>query len=100
MPGTITPIGVGTAALYPKQATAGAPLDPLVDPGDTNPPIVFEPPPVLTGGALEVWILATGGRYGGGCGVGLSPAGNPYVYAATFYRGARGGVLTPALRSH
>src|SRR5918911_741814 len=60
MPGLINPIGVGTAALYPKQATAGAPLDPLVSPGDTNPPILFEPPPALTAGDLETWIIAHG----------------------------------------
>src|SRR5438045_7743473 len=67
MPGTINPIGVGTAPLYPKQATAGAPLDPLILPGDTNPPILFEPPPGLTAGDLEVWIIATGGTHWGGC---------------------------------
>src|SRR3954467_1968310 len=100
MPGLITPIGVGTAALYPKQATAGAPLDPLVDPGDSNPPIVFEPPPVLTGGALEVWIIATGGPDWGGCQVWLSTDGNTYAYAGTIYRGGRQGVLTAVLPSH
>ena len=99
MPGLITPIGVGTAALYPKQATAGAPLDPLVDPGDSNPPIVFEPPPVLTGGALEVWIIATGGPDWGGCQVWLSTDGNTYAYAGTIYRGGRQGVLTATLPS-
>src|SRR5438067_8163764 len=100
MPGLITPIGVGTAALYPKQASAGAPLDPLVDPGDSNPPIVFEPPPVLTGGALEVWIIATGGPDWGGCQVWLSTDGNTYAYAGTIYRGGRQGALTSALPSH
>src|SRR5438067_9979758 len=72
MPGTINPIGVGTAPVYPKQATAGAPLDPLVLPGDTNPPILFEPPPGLTAGDLEVWIIATGGIEWGGCQVWIS----------------------------
>src|SRR5438067_2668944 len=100
MPGLITPIGVGTAALYPKQASAGAPLDPLVDPGDSNPPIVFEPPPVLTGGALEVWIIATGGPDWGGCQVWLSTDGNTYAYAGTIYKGGRQGVLTATLPSH
>jgi hypothetical protein len=100
MPGLISPIGVGTAALYPKQATAGAALDPLVDPGDTNPPIVFEPPPVLTGGDLEVWIIATGGPDWGGCQVWLSTDGNTYAYAGTIYRGGRQGLLTATLPSH
>src|SRR5712671_866355 len=100
MPGTIIPIGVGTAALYPKQATAGMPLDPLINPGDSSPPIVFEPSPVLTGGALEVWIIATGGAEWGGCQVWLSTDGNTYAYAGTIYKGGRQGVLTAALPSH
>lgn len=100
MPGVITPIGVGTAALHPKQATAGPPLDPLVLPGDSNPQIVFEPPPALTGGALEVWIIATGGAHWGGCQVWLSTDGNTYAFAGTIYRGGRQGVLTSALPSH
>ena len=100
MPGLINPIGVGTAALYPKQATAGAPLDPLVSPGDTNPPILFEPPPALTAGDLETWIIATGGIAWGGCQVWISLDGSTYAYAGTIYRGGRQGVLTATLPSH
>jgi hypothetical protein len=97
MPGTIRPIGVGTARPYPKQATAGAALDPFVPPGDTNAPIIFEPPPGLTGGANEVWILATGGSNWGGCQIWVSSDGNTYAFAGTAYRGGRQGVLTAAL---
>jgi hypothetical protein len=61
MPGTITPIGVGTATAYPKQTTAGPAANMLVDPGDTNAPIIFEPPSGLSGGDLEVWVIASGG---------------------------------------
>jgi len=100
MPGTITPIGVGTAALYPKQVTAGPPLNPLADPGATNPPILFEPPPALSGGDLEVWIIASGGPNWGGCQVWVSTDGNTYAYAGTIYRGGRQGVLTATLPSH
>ena len=100
MPGTITPIGVGTAALHPKQASAGVPLDPLVTPGNTNPPIVFEPPPVLTSGDTEVWIIATGGAEWGGCQVWVSTDGNTYAIAGTIYRGGRQGLLTATLPSH
>jgi hypothetical protein len=100
MPGTITPIGVGTAALHPKQTTAGPPLDPLALPGDSNPPILFEPPPALSGGDLEVWIIASGGPNWGGCQVWVSTDGNTYAYAGTIYRGGRQGVLTAALPSH
>ena len=97
MTGTITPIGVGTAVLHDKQASAGAPLDPFVDPGDTNAPIVFEPSPILTGGALDVWIIASGGADWGGCQVWISTDGNTYGLAGTIYRGARQGTLTAGL---
>lgn len=100
MSGTITPIGVGTAALHAKQASAGTPLDPFADPGDTNAPILFEPPPGLTGGAYEVWLLATGGAEWGGCQVWVSSDGNTYAFAGTIYQGGRQGVLIAALPPH
>src|SRR6266542_6492826 len=100
MPGTISPIGVGTALPYPKETGAGPPLDPLADPGDTNPPVLFEPPPGLTRSATEVWIIATGGINWGGCQVWLSLDGTTYAYAGTIYRGGRQGVLTASLPSH
>src|SRR5437660_191614 len=76
MTGTITPIGIGTATLYPRLATAGTGLDTLVDPGDTNPPIVFEPPSALSAGDLEVWLITSGGANWGGCQVWISSATN------------------------
>src|SRR5215471_11141374 len=100
MPGVITPIGVGTARAYPRQTSAGPTLDFLVDPGDTNPPIIFEPPPALTGGATEVWLIATGGVHWGGAQVWISSDGNSYALAGTIYRGGRQGALTAGLPSH
>jgi hypothetical protein len=100
MPGTITPIGVGTALPYPKETGAGPPLDPLVDPSDTNPPVLFEPPPGLTSGDTEVWIIATGGAHWGGCQIWVSLDGTTYAYAGTIYRGGRQGILTTSLPSH
>ncbi len=97
MPGTITPIGVGTAVAHAKQATAGAPLDPFVDPGNTNAPIIFEPTAGLTGGAVEVWIIASGGADWGGCQAWVSTDGNTYALAGTIYKGGRQGVLTATL---
>jgi hypothetical protein len=97
MTGTITPIGAGTAILHTKQATAGAPLNPFVDPSATNAPIVFEPPGALTGGMLEVWVIASGGADWGGCQVWISTDGSTYGLAGTIYPGARQGVLTAGL---
>jgi hypothetical protein len=100
MPGTITPIGVGTAPLYPRLSTAGGGIDTLADPGDSNPPIIFEPPAALSGGDLEVWIIASGGADWGGCQVWVSSDNATYALAGTIYRGGRQGVLTAALPSH
>src|SRR5579862_5256794 len=101
MPGTITPIGVGTATLYPKLTTAGSGLDMLVAPGNTNAPIIFEPPAGLSGGDLEVWLIASGGTNWGGCQVWVSSDGNTYALAPdTIYRGGRQGTLTATLPSH
>lgn len=97
MTGTITPIGIGTAVPHAKQTTAGAPLDPFVDPGDTNAPIVFEPTSALTGGSIEVWIIASGGVDWGGCQLWISTDGSAYGLAGTIYRGGRQGVLTAGL---
>lgn len=100
MTGTITPIGIGTAALYQRLATAGGGIDTLVDPGNTNPPIIFEPPPALSGGAFEVWVIASGGADWGGCQVWVSSDNATYALAGTIYRGARQGVLTASLPSN
>lgn len=100
MTGTITPIGVLTAQLYTRLTSAGAPIvDQLASPGNTNPPIVFEPPAALSGGQPEVWIIATGGAQWGGCQAWISTDGNTYALAGTLYAGARQGVLTAALPS-
>lgn len=97
MTGLIAPIGVGTAVVHDKQATAGAPLDPFADPGNTNTPIIFEPSAALTGGSVEVWIIASGGADWGGCQVWVSTDGNSFGLAGTIYKGARQGVLTATL---
>src|SRR5712692_7101927 len=100
MTGTINPIGVGTASLYPRLTSAGSGVDMLVAPGDSNAPIIFEPPAALSGGDLEVWLIASGGAEWGGCQIWLSTDGNTYAMAGTLYRGARQGVLSASLPSH
>jgi hypothetical protein len=100
MTGSIVPIGVGTALLHARLATAGSAVDTLVDPGDTNPPIIFEPPPDLSGGAYEVWLIASGGPDWGGCQVWISTDNATYALAGTIYRGARQGALTDDLPNH
>jgi hypothetical protein len=101
MTGTITPIGVGTATLYPRQSSAGAPTsNPLVDPGNTSSPIIFEPPALLSDGRREIWLIASGAANWGGCQIWVSIKGDTYAMAGTLYRGARQGVLSASLPSH
>jgi hypothetical protein len=94
------PIGVGTAVITLKQTTAGTGFDSLVAPGNTNAPIIFEPPAALTGGVLEAWLIASGGANWGGCQIWISSDGSTYALAGTIYKGARQGVLTANLASH
>ncbi|MGD9613847.1 MAG: phage tail protein [Alphaproteobacteria bacterium] len=90
-----------TAVITPlREAPATTPLyDVNVDPGDATPPIIFEPPPALTGGAREVWIISSGGEDFGGCHVWVSTDDTTYAMVGTIYAGARQGVLTADLPS-
>lgn len=93
--------GIVSLPVYNRQAGSGTPVvDAFADPGDANPPVVFEPPAGLTGGALEVWVVATGGSPDwGGCQVWGSTDGNTYALLGTIFAGARQGVLTAPLPS-
>jgi hypothetical protein len=72
----------------------------LADPGNTNAPIIFEPPAGLSGGDLAVWLIASGGVNWGGCQIWVSSDGSTYAMAGTLYRGGRQGVLTATFPSH
>ena len=93
-------IGLGAASLPARQTSAGAPLDFLADPGNSNAPILFEPPASLSG-SLEAWMIASGASADwGGCQVWVSSDGSSYSLFGTIYRGARQGTLTASLPSH
>lgn len=101
MPGTIVPIGVNTPQHYLNIASAGVPLNSLADPGDANPPIIFEPPTLLTNGVVEVWVIATGPSVEwGGANVLISTDGTTFGQAGVLYKGGRQGILTASLASH
>ncbi|MGH7089742.1 MAG: phage tail baseplate protein, partial [Stellaceae bacterium] len=57
----IAPYGSATAPAYTRSNAAGTGLDGLVPPGGSNTPVIFEPPPALTAGNYEVWMIASGG---------------------------------------
>ena len=93
--GTITLI-VGTAPAILWLSTAGSGIDTLADPGDSNPPIIFEPPAALSGGVLEVWIIVRAALIGRL--PGLRRATMRPMLAGTIYP-APPGVLTPRYRA-
>ena len=97
---TAEQLGLGAVKIYDRGSSAGVRLyDAMADPGDANPPIIFEPPPVLSGGVPEVWIIASGGPDWGGCQVWISTNDATYAPAGTIYLGGRQGVLTATLPS-
>ena len=53
--------GYSTAVLYPKQAPAGYTPNYNSEPGNVNPPLIFEPPAGLLSGDLEIWVGLSGG---------------------------------------
>lgn len=67
----ITPSGVSTAFGYPVYSSRGPGIAgvPGVSglPPDTNPPIIWEMPPALSGNNLTLAIIASGGTNWGGC---------------------------------
>ncbi len=57
------PAGIATAVAYPVQAGSGsqATTGQNVVPQAVNTPLIFEPPPALTGGDAEVWVALSAG---------------------------------------
>ncbi|HWK45135.1 MAG TPA: phage tail protein [Stellaceae bacterium] len=94
------PAAVGTPTEYPKQTVAGYAANYAVDPGPVNTPVIFEPPPQLTGGEAQVWIAASGGGAWGGCDVWVSYDEVTYLDAGRINGPARQGTLTAALAVH
>ncbi len=97
------PGAVATAVAYPAVGAVNAPINRAVVPAPVNPPVLFEPPSDLTGGAAQLWIGLSGGRNGvadpnwGGAVVFVSSDGVTYAQVATLNAPARQGVLAAAL---
>ncbi|HTM78589.1 MAG TPA: phage tail protein, partial [Devosia sp.] len=92
--------GTGSAPVYGSEAGQGYTANTSVDPGDVSDPILLNPPSLLTGGALELWIAASGiGSDWGGCEVHISLDGSSYSKVGEIIGGARYGVLTTNLAS-
>jgi hypothetical protein len=79
-------------------SAAGGGYDRQVDPGDVNPPAIFEPSTsIIPGSSPQVWVAASGGANWGGCLVSLSFDGVNYDYIGTITSAAYQGVLAANL---
>lgn len=91
---------VSSHVAYPSQTPGGYAPNYNVSAGNSNAPIVFEAPDVLTSGAgLEVWIGASGGAQWGGAEIWASTDNATYQYLGTITNPVRQGILTAALPS-
>lgn len=76
-------------------------INQFIDPGDVNPPAIFEPNSALTNGFAQVWVAVSGGQNWGGADVYLSlDGGSSYSVIGTITNGSKQGVLTADLASH
>ena len=95
--------GVGTAPVYASQGGMAYPVNRNVAVSPVNPPLLFEPPPALTGSSPQIWAAVSGGSGGiadpnwGGCNVFLSLDGTSYSQIGTVTAPARQGVLGASL---
>ena len=97
------PGGVATGVAYPTQPTSNGAPNASNTPNQVNSPLIIEPPPSLTGNAVELWIGASpqsGDPNWGGCIVSASLDGATYAEVATLYGAATQGVLSAALPAY
>jgi hypothetical protein len=100
------PAGVGTAALYTKQSNGSGGNTLFATANPVNPPVIFEPPPALTGNQAQVWVAASGSVGGvadplwGGAQVYISLDNATYEYVGSITAPARQGALMAALAAY
>jgi hypothetical protein len=68
-----------------------------VHPGDVRDPVIFEPPPKLTGNESQLWMAVAGGQEWGGAVVWASTDDRSYQRIGTVRGSARYGALTGPL---
>ena len=96
-------IGVSTPTLYATSGPLGFQANQGVVPASINTPLIYEPPPELTGGVAQVWVGASGGSGGvadpnwGYASVLVSIDNVAYSQIATITTPLRQGFLTAAL---
>ncbi|MGC1300938.1 MAG: phage tail protein [Caulobacteraceae bacterium] len=93
---TVEEMLVGTAhtPLYTRQNGLGIPANFAIDPGDSAPPAIINPPLSLTNGAYEVWLATSGGPDWGGAVVWVSLDGEDFFQQGRVIQPGRYGVTT------
>lgn len=86
--------GNGNAPLYAFENSNGFTADYNSAPGNVNVPVIFDAPVQLAQGALETWLLVSGGSNWGGADVWVSGDGNTYKLAGRINGQSRQGFLT------
>ncbi len=98
-------VGVSTPVLYANSGPTSYLPNQGVAASGVNPPLIWEPPPALTGGVAQIWVGASGGSGGladpnwGGAYVWVSVDNVAYSQVASITAPLRQGVLTAALAS-
>ncbi len=95
--------GVSTPASYQVAGATASALNTAIPAAPVNAPLIYEPPPQLTGNVSQLWLGASGGRNGavdpnwGGCFVWASLDNTTYQNVASIDNPLRQGFLTTPL---
>ena len=93
--------GVSNPATYTAQAASGYIVNQAVSGGNSSTPVIFQPPPSLTGaGTSQIWLGTSGGAGWGGAEVWGSSDNATYTKIGLVTAPARHGVLTANLPTH
>lgn len=93
-------LGVSTPAANPTSGSTSFLPNPSSTAATVNVPMIFEPPPAMTGNVAQIWVGASGALNGvadpdwGGCFVWASVDGTTYANMGTINNPARQGYLT------
>lgn len=89
----------GTVSASVPPAPAGPGVDHGIAPGNAQAPVIFEPPPALSGGIPQLWLATGGGADWGGCEVWASLDDASYQRVGILTSKARHGTLRATLPS-
>ena len=95
------PQGAGSAVLYPIQgASNGVPISNVAAPA-INVPLIIEPPPQISGGAVQLWVaVSSASPIWGGCNIFASLDNVTYANIGTIAGASVQGVTTSSLTAY